>query len=102
MKKMLWAITLAVLFMMTSNAYSGRDVPDCGPAPKRPVVPYGPTAERWQIEATIDRVKEYNLQMKEYIQCLQELLKHHITMYNEVNSELTDAVEAINNREGVQ
>lgn len=102
MKRIFWTITVAIFFALSPNAYSGQDLPDCGPAPKRPVVPYGPTAERWQIEATIDKVKEYNLQIKEYIQCVQDLLKHHITNYKEVNRELSEAVEAINKREGIE
>ena len=102
MKRIFWTVMAGIFFTLSPSAYSGQGLPDCGPAPQRPVVPYGPTAERWQIEATIDKVKEYNLQMKEYIQCMQDLLKHHMTNYNEVNRELSEAVEAIRKREGVK
>ena len=55
--------------MLAVFSYADQNSLDCGPIPEKPVVPHGPTAEKWQIELAIDKINKYNIEMKKCIEC---------------------------------
>jgi hypothetical protein len=89
MKKLVFGMWVLVLFLIPISVCAASDgsLGECE-RPTKPIVPNAATAEEWMMKRAIENVREYNKDMKQYIECAKKHLNSCVLEANELNEEL--------------